>query len=225
MDISRPGEELFKPNSPNPKIQQSHYETLGINKYASRAEVRTSYVRMKNLLSNSAATYSLIKSDHDVEMRDNIEEAYRILGDKYLREVYDRELEHMQCNSTVKNGKSTQTKPQSGKITRRKPDKMVIKAIEKLLASEKEVNGQLISEMRNISDISKEEISANLKISPSYIDAIEDEDFNKLPPVVYVRGFLKYLFTYMGLKGRNDIIDSYIRKLENWKNKTKKKKS
>ena len=48
------------------------------------------------------------------------------------------------------------------------------------MASENEPDGSLIRKFREIAGISKEELNANLKISIGYIDAIEDEDFNKL---------------------------------------------
>ena len=55
---------------------------------------------------------------------------------------------------------------------------------------EKEWKGSFLKRVRNAYQISLEEMSGVTKITKSYLIAIEDEDFKKLPAPVYIRGFV-----------------------------------
>jgi hypothetical protein len=57
---------------------------------------------------------------------------------------------------------------------------------------EKEIEwrGTFLKRVREARRISIEELSSNTKITRSYLFAIEEEHFSKLPAAVYLRGFL-----------------------------------
>jgi curved DNA-binding protein CbpA len=66
------------------------------------------------------------------------------------------------------------------------PDLQLLKELE----SETEWQGTLLKKIREARNLSLEEVSETTRISRTYLAAIEEENFQKLPAAVYVRGFL-----------------------------------
>lgn len=58
------------------------------------------------------------------------------------------------------------------------------------IEQETEWKGELLKRVREIRRVSLEEMSQTTKISKTYLIAIEEENFPKLPAAVYVRGFV-----------------------------------
>jgi curved DNA-binding protein CbpA len=58
------------------------------------------------------------------------------------------------------------------------------------IAREAEWQGSFIRRMREARRVSVEELSAVTKITKTYIQAIEEENFGRLPAAVYLRGFV-----------------------------------
>ena len=61
------------------------------------------------------------------------------------------------------------------------------------IAAENDWNGSFLKKVREARRISLEEMSASTKITKSYIQAIEEENFSRLPAPVYVRGFVSQI--------------------------------
>ena len=59
--------------------------------------------------------------------------------------------------------------------------------------------GEKIAEARREKGVSIEEASAATKIKSEYLQALETEDFDRLPPRAYVKGFLKIYAGYLSL--------------------------
>ena len=60
--------------------------------------------------------------------------------------------------------------------------------------------GALMKELRESSGFSVEEVSVATRISYNYVEALENGDFEKLPGVVFVKGFVKNLIKTYGVK-------------------------
>jgi len=58
--------------------------------------------------------------------------------------------------------------------------------------------GEQFKRSRENMDLSLDVISKTLKIPTKSLKAIEEEDYNSLPPVVYARGFVKLYAEYLG---------------------------
>lgn len=67
---------------------------------------------------------------------------------------------------------------------------MVAEEIMREVAVETDWRGPFLRRVREARRISLEELSAHTKISRTYITAIEEENYNRLPAPVYLRGFL-----------------------------------
>ena len=60
--------------------------------------------------------------------------------------------------------------------------------------------GLLMKELREKAGFSIDEVSVATRISHSYVEALENGDFEKLPGVVFVKGFVKNLIKTYGVK-------------------------
>jgi cytoskeleton protein RodZ len=72
--------------------------------------------------------------------------------------------------------------------------------------------GQLLREARERKGVSLEEVEAATKIRQKYLIALEEGDYEKLPPGVYVRGFLRSLAAYLDLEAQ-ELITLYGREV------------
>lgn len=80
-------------------------------------------------------------------------------------------------------GSSNEPSPTHGKTG---PDLQLLKELE----NETEWHGTLLKRIREARNLSLEEMSETTRISRTYLTALEEESFQKLPAAVYVRGFL-----------------------------------
>lgn len=74
--------------------------------------------------------------------------------------------------------------------------------------------GVKLREIRLLRQLSIEEISKNTKISKVYIQAIENEEVEKLPAPVYIRGFVTQLSKTLKLP-HEKVATSYMERISN----------
>jgi curved DNA-binding protein CbpA len=183
----------------------NYYELLGISLNASYFEIRQAY---KNGLSiyqeDSIITYSFFSDDERVEILKRIEEAFLTLIDEDKRRAYDRVLvkEGVVDGSIL--SKKIQKKPiplfptdSSGdnkalveRVKKRAKDKDVV-AISNDILSKELISGGDLKRLRESIGISLEEVFEVARIRKSFLRAIEEDQFENLPPMVYLKSFLK----------------------------------
>jgi transcriptional regulator with XRE-family HTH domain len=59
--------------------------------------------------------------------------------------------------------------------------------------------GERLKRERELREVSAEELSKATRISPRFLDALENEDWDKLPGGVFGRGFVRTIARYLGL--------------------------
>ena len=59
--------------------------------------------------------------------------------------------------------------------------------------------GELLKRERELREVPMEEITLATRIAPRYLEALENEDWNKLPGGVFNRGFVRSIARYLGL--------------------------
>ncbi len=74
-------------------------------------------------------------------------------------------------------------------------------------------SGAVFKKLRKEMAISVKEISAQTNIRKTYLRAIEDEDFNSLPPAVYTRGFVKAYAEFLGLPAEK-VVNDYMKRFK-----------
>lgn len=80
--------------------------------------------------------------------------------------------------------------------------------MEERIKTQEPVTGPFLKEIREYRRASPEEIMDITKINRNYLNALENDDFSKLPASVYVRGFIAQYAKALGLESR--IADSYM---------------
>ena len=78
-------------------------------------------------------------------------------------------------------------------------------------------DGAFLKVLRESQGVSLNEMQDRTKVSLQYIIAMENNDFQTLPSVVYVKGFLKICLQFLGVqKDVNRVIDQYLECLKSW---------
>jgi flagellar biosynthesis protein FlhG len=77
-------------------------------------------------------------------------------------------------------------------------------------------DGDLLRQLREAAGVSVDELQDRTKVCLQYIRDIEANTFDRLPQVVYVRGFLRSILKYLGVQGGEELIKAYSARLETW---------
>jgi hypothetical protein len=75
--------------------------------------------------------------------------------------------------------------------------------LEQEISAEREWKGSLLRKIRDARKVSMEELSHATKISKTYITALEEEDYKRLPAPVFVRGFLLQICRILKIPGES----------------------
>lgn len=73
--------------------------------------------------------------------------------------------------------------------------------------------GNALKSKRLSLKITLEDASKDVRIMKKYLEALEDDEFSKLPSEVVIRGFLKNYCSYLGLDPK-PLVDEYIRRIK-----------
>ena len=68
--------------------------------------------------------------------------------------------------------------------------------------------GKILAEARIAKGISLEKVSEAISIRPDYLEALENDDYSKLPEEVFVKGFIRNYGNFLGLQGP-ELVDLY----------------
>jgi hypothetical protein len=75
-------------------------------------------------------------------------------------------------------------------------------------------DGSILVALRETAGVTHQEVQERTKISLEYIRSIEANQFDRLPRVVYVKGFLRSYLRYLNVPNAEKIITSYVARLE-----------
>jgi flagellar biosynthesis protein FlhG len=143
-------------------------------------------------------------------MRDRIESAYRVLSDPELRRRYDAaQLSDAEGEPDAESVEEPVVLAPLAEASLAKPlaeprrevptfDRMDdIGEVED--GAEAEWDGARLRRARLMRGVEVEDVATATKISPAYLRFLEEERFDDLPAVVYVRGFVAAYARYLGL--------------------------
>jgi flagellar biosynthesis protein FlhG len=178
--------------TPIPKDVPTLYETLGVSRSASDEEVRRAYKRVREMYApGSLATSSLLGDALLAVERTRLDEAYDTLLDPLRRRAYDL---------------STFPEPDErpGPAPPRRPaiaaeQAMLQHELARELGPDTEFSGALLRKVREAHGVEVADISERTKIGRAHLTAIEEEDWDALPALVYVRGFVAELAKFLRL--------------------------
>jgi flagellar biosynthesis protein FlhG len=156
----------------------THYEALDVSREAAAEDLLKAYQHWLGVYDEAGvATYSLLDAEQRRTARKRIEEAYRVLSDPALRAAYDEEMAQRRAASGAVDAAG---RPHPVKL----PDP---------------VTGADLRRFRESRGVTLSRIAADSKVGKRTFEDIEGDRFERLPAVVYVRGFLREYARAVGL--------------------------
>ncbi|MGQ9646235.1 MAG: helix-turn-helix domain-containing protein [Thermodesulfobacteriota bacterium] len=192
--------------------EQTYYEILEVSPGATSQEIHRAYEHAKETFhAESLAVYSLFTQQEIEEIQRAVEEAYRVLMDEGLRKSYD------QSHSQILNQPRWE-KFQGTSVPLREKKPPSASADVSTREGEGSYRGKTLRQIRERMSIDLETIAQQTRISVKTLESIEAEDIEKLPALVYLKGFLKGYAQSLGLDPRK-VVEEYLQFLEEEKKK------
>ena len=210
--------------------EQNYYDLLGISPKASFEEVRSAYDEAVSIYSNdSISTYSLFTQEEREQILARLVDAYKILTNSQLRKEYNQTLIEKGELSPQKIALSSLEKAAApeGKLRQ--------VSVESLIQEEKSENldqtcsstldlfngytsvtGKYIKMVRLAREMTLEKVYQKTNIPKQTLENIEEEHFEKLPALVYLKGFLKAYADTLTVN-QAQMVDGYVKRFLEWK--------
>jgi flagellar biosynthesis protein FlhG len=192
--------------------EQTYYEILEVSPTATIKEIQMAYGRAKETFhSDSLAVYSLFSEEEINKIQATIEEAYRVLMDEALRKRYDQS--HFQTSEEQKWEKPSEIQgiPWEKKAALSFTDLSID-------AQEDIYRGKILKQIRERIGVDLKTVSEETKINIKILEWIEEEILEKLPALVYLKGFLRGYAKSIGLDPQK-VIEGYLQFLNESKGK------
>lgn len=197
-------------------MKANFYEILELNTNAAQHEITTAYERARQTYSGeNPAIYTIFSEGEARELLSMIDEAYSILGNKTLRNIYDQRLlgqtrvnpEDLTYDSILNASRLifNEQKSEVKKHAYTKNDTMEKEILECL-----DWRGEMLRKVREYKSFSLEKLSEITKVNSYYIKAIEAMTPNNLPAPVFVRGYVIQIAKELGLDSKK-VADSYMK--------------
>jgi DnaJ-class molecular chaperone len=210
--------------------EQNYYDLLDVSPKASFEEVQSAYDEAVSIYSNdSIPTYSLFTQEEREQIMARLVEAYKILTNGQLRKEYNQVLIERGEFSPQEVGFSSLEEPDVAK------GKLREVSVESLIQEENSENlnqagdstldlfneytsvtGKSIKMVRLAREMSLEEVYRNTNIPKHTLEDIEEEHFEKLPALVYLKGFLKAYADTLTVN-QAQMVDGYVKRFLEWK--------
>lgn len=193
----------------NQQNEKNYYDILEVSINASQDEIKESYLRAKNAYSqDSLALYSLMSKEECENILKKLDEAYSIISDPNKRIAYDQArgikkdlsnpleatLNHKPMATRHSPAPNINAPPQNiAKIVATNKFNLDYKKspeFEQEIEQTNEFSGELLKKIREYKNVDIIRMAEMTKVSKTYLSKIEDEEFDNLPALVYVRGFV-----------------------------------
>jgi curved DNA-binding protein CbpA len=192
----------------------SPYEILDVDPRATVAEIKRAFqIALKTYGTNHMATYGLFTEEQRDEILNRVHEAYNVLTDPERRTQCDEQLrgrgdypsEHRAEPPAHEAVAPSPPRPRVFDLQRVedpavREDKD--RRIREVLTSAEERGqwtGALLREVREIHDLTLDDLAQKTKIGRGHLRSIEEDSFEYLPPDVYVKGFVVQIAKVLGL--------------------------
>ena len=203
------------------------YELLEVAFDASPFEIHHAYKEMFQLYhEDSLASYSFFSREEREEILAKLNEAYSTLMDEKKRSPYDQLLiergildEEKQYQRDRKQlSLMPNSKHPSADTALRIRDRLktIVSSnpvIQEILAHDA-ISGSDLKKIRDELRVSLEEIAETVKVRMVYLHAIEEDQFEKAPSRIFLKGFLRAYAQYIGLDA-DTVASRYLKRINN----------
>lgn len=187
--------EPKEPAPPLPPVLTApdHYTVLGIGRSSNDEEVRRAFKRQREIYATGGLPTSSLLDDEELAIAQaRIDEAHDSLLDPVRRRAYDLSM----FPEPDADRPDAQSVPRPALAAEQL---MLQSELAREIGPDTEFTGPLLRKVRESQGIEIAEISSRTKISKAHLLALEDETYDHLPAIVYVRGFVTELAKYLRL--------------------------
>ena len=85
-----------------------------------------------------------------------------------------------------------------------------------LIAAHDVGDGDLYRQLRELCNVSSDEMQERTKVSIGHLEAMETNRFERLPQAVYVKGFLASYFRYLDVPGYEKLMNAFTARILDW---------
>jgi len=203
--------------------KMNYYEVLEVPVNASFFEIRHAYKEALSVYGeDSLSTYSLFSEAERDTLLKKIEEAFQTLMDEKKRSDYNNQLvkdgevdpgdllrDQNKNSIPIFLARNTLDKNSFFKKVKKKIGESSIQNLSREILETELISGQDLKKLRQAIGIQLEDIFEVARISISILKAIENDDFQNLPSLIYLRNFLKSYAEILHLDPEK-VADSYI---------------
>jgi flagellar biosynthesis protein FlhG len=183
--------------------EQNYYEILEVDPQATEEDIRIAYEKLRAMYSLITPGLTILFTPEEIkEIRDKMEEAYRVLRDPRSQREYDLMMQGAW-------GKPI-TPPPNPLVVRRTLDAQQIR--EALGGYEMLWSGENLGKIRRYLGLDIDALAVEIKISRHNLEAIEAEAMQALPATVYLKGFLRSYTKALGLDP-NLVSEAYLARI------------
>ncbi len=191
---------------------QTYYEILEVSPTATAKEIQRAYEHAKETFhADSMAVYSLFSEKEVKEIDAAIEEAYQVLMEESSRTKYD------QTHSEVTGEPRLERPPEAPVASREKKAPLSFTGLSFNVEVE-HYRGKELKQLRERIGIELQTVAKETKISLKILEFLEEENFEKLPALVYLKGFLKGYAQSLGLDPQK-VAEDYLQSMGESKKK------
>ncbi|MFP6564826.1 MAG: helix-turn-helix domain-containing protein [Myxococcota bacterium] len=199
-----------------------HYELLELPVGADPAQIEKAYKTLRaTYAADSMAVYSILEPSEAEQIRERIEGAYRVLSDEEERHRYDVIRAKGRSGMVgATHSALEQALPKSVEVPEEAPTPEGAAAGEpspgaaaSILDDADECNGRTLQQLRLQRGVALDQLAATTKISPNTLRCIEEDRYDELPALVYVRGFVIAYARALGFDSEK-VANRYMEHLE-----------
>ena len=195
-------------------MEQNFYELLGIEFDVSPFEISRAYKENYQLYhGDSLASYSLFSREEREAILARLDEAYATLIDEKKRSRYDQSL--VECGTLKEGMKSQEGRKTIGLITDSKvsTNNTILTIRDELKAmvssnpviqeilTQNALRGKDLKRIRDELGVSLEIIREMTKVRMIFLQAIEEDEYEKAPSRVFLKSYVKAYAQSIGLDG------------------------
>ena len=187
------------------KEELTYYEILDIDPNATFEEIRGAFREIQSIYDkDSLSTYSLFSKEERAVILAQAERAFSTLTDREKRAAYDRELleegklsEEMLFSNKAKtpvpvfNTNVPESNGQALRDLKQKTGGREFQSLKDVIQAKDAISGKELKKLRGLAGISLTDIFEMSRVSVAVLEAIESDSITKLPPSIYLKGFLK----------------------------------
>ncbi len=236
-DLLKTAQNLVSENSGiaadtvKPYFERNHYEILELSPDDAAADVEQAYQSFKSLYrDNPIIVDAFFSRQEKQKVLETVETAYELLADPIKRNEYDRFVLNITPAPENDGRLTADPKPAEAKEDKTDPPRSenaradsppepvkdpIPEAAEATLklSARHIISGQDLKSFRSAAGISIETMFEKTRVGVSILKMIEADQFDQLPPAIYLKGFLKAYAQVLCLP-TDTVIRGYLKNME-----------